>query len=70
MTTWRPWNSGLGGEHSLEKLGRQKTQWRLEVVEEKLGVVVGRVSVAGELLALDPVGDGEVKGWACGEVHD
>lgn len=32
--------------------------------------MVGRISVTGQLPALDPVGDGEVEGRARGEMHD
>lgn len=59
-----------GGEQGAHEVRGQETQGGGEVVEDEFGGVGGRVPVAGEASAFDPVCEGEVEGWAVGEVGD
>ncbi|KAI6751151.1 hypothetical protein HG530_014065 [Fusarium avenaceum] len=47
----------FGWEQGHEQLGCQQTKRSLEIVEKQLWVMNCRVSVAGQFLSLDPVGD-------------
>ena len=51
-------------------MGGKETEWGAEIVEDEFRGVAGGVPVAGQFLAFDPVGDGEVEGGALREVYE
>lgn len=51
-------------------MGGEEAQRRAEIVEDEFRRVAGGVAVAGQFLAVDPVGEGEVEGGAVGEVDE
>lgn len=57
-------------EEILEKLGGKDTERSLEVIENELWIVACVICVTGQFLAVDPVGDAEVKVGAVGEVDN
>lgn len=61
---------GLVGEEGAHEVGGQEAEGGGEVVEDEFGGVGCGVAVAGEAAAFDPVCEGEVEGWAVGEVGD
>lgn len=61
---------GCHGEQGAEEVRGQQAERRGEVVEDEFGDVLCGAAMAGDGLAGVPVGDGEVKGGADGEVDD
>lgn len=61
---------GLGGEQCAHEVRGQEAERGGEVVEDEFWGVGCWVAVAGEASAFDPVCEGEVEGWAVGEVGD
>ena len=47
-----------------------ETKRRSDVVQDPLRVVIGRIAVARQLFALDPIADAEVKSGADWQMHN